>query len=68
MRDPQRIAPVLEHIEKIWREHPDWRLGQLLSNLAMWADESVWDIEEDTLVREIEEHLRNRTAQKVEGR
>jgi hypothetical protein len=57
MRDPERIPRVLEDIERIWRLHPDWRLGQLLSNLAAWADESVWDLEEDVLLEEIRRHL-----------
>ncbi|HMC64574.1 MAG TPA: hypothetical protein VKI65_06520 [Gemmataceae bacterium] len=60
MRDPERISTVLEQIERIWRLHPDWRLGQLVSNLAAWADptrDGVWDIEDDVLVAEIERHL-----------
>lgn len=31
-RDPERIAPVLELLGAIWRERPDWRLGQLIGN------------------------------------
>lgn len=60
MRDPDRIPVVLEQIERIWKHHPDWRLGQLVSNLAAWADparDAVWDIEDDVLVAEIERHL-----------
>ncbi len=61
MRDPNRITEVLEQIEKIWRLHPDWRLGQLLSNLAAWnnptAREAVWDIEDDVLITEIQKHI-----------
>lgn len=59
MRDPDRIPLVLRELERIWQRHPDWRLGQLLSNLAAWAEEDVWDIEEDVLVREINTHLSN---------
>ena len=54
-----RIATVLSELERIWKRHPDWRLGQLVSNLADWAEESVWDVEDDTLVREIQTHLSN---------
>ena len=60
MRDPQRISVVLEQVERIWRLHPDWRLGQLICNLAAWADPTqniVWDIEDDTLIAEIQQHL-----------
>lgn len=59
MRDPNRLGDVLQAVENIWRRYPDMRLGQLISNLADWAEQSVWDIEEDALVAEIERHLAN---------
>lgn len=59
MRDPKRIGRVLHELGKIWRLYPDMRLGQLISNLADWAEEPVWDIEEDALVAEIARHLEN---------
>ncbi|POB12340.1 hypothetical protein [Sulfobacillus sp. hq2] len=34
MRDPARIAPMLALMAEIWHRHPDWRLGQLLVNVA----------------------------------
>ena len=30
MRDKERIKPILETLERIWRTNPDYRLGQLL--------------------------------------
>ena len=30
MRDAKRIKPLLETIEKVWSENPDFRLGQLI--------------------------------------
>jgi uncharacterized protein YihD (DUF1040 family) len=60
MRDPERIAVVLEHVARLWRLHPDWRLGQLIANVAAWTDSTrdlVWDIEDDVLVAEIQRHL-----------
>ena len=57
MRDPVRIRSILEEIERIWVQHPDWRLGQLVSNLTGWAGESVWDVEDDALLNEIQHHL-----------
>ena len=50
MRDPDRIPLVLQEIEKVWRLHPDWRLGQLVCNLAAWVDPTqniVWDVEDE---------------------
>lgn len=32
MRDPKRIKRILALIEKLWTQHPDQRLGQLLEN------------------------------------
>lgn len=60
MRDPKRIPLVLQEIERIWRAHPDWRLGQLVCNLAAWADPTqniVWDVEDEVLVAEVQRHL-----------
>ncbi len=58
MRDPNRISAVLGSLESIWRSHPDWRLGQLIANIATWAEQDVWNIEEDALTAEIERHLK----------
>lgn len=63
MRDPKRIPVVLQEIERLWRAHPDWRLGQLVCNLAAWADPSqniVWDVEDEILVAEAQRHLNQR--------
>lgn len=57
MRDPNRIQEVLAVVERMWRLYPDWRLGQLLENVAAWAEQPMWDLEEDALVAEIERHL-----------
>ncbi len=33
MRDPKRIAPFCEDLAELWSKVPDWRFGQLMSNL-----------------------------------
>jgi len=40
MRDPDRIYPFLAELGKIWMRVPDWRFGQLISNVfgAMASD------------------------------
>ena len=30
MRDPKRIDEILKELGKLWKEHPDLRLGQLI--------------------------------------
>ena len=54
MRDPNRIPEILNEIEKIWKEYPDLRLGQLISNMS---DRSPWPlfyIEDDELIERLE--------------
>lgn len=34
MRDPKRIPKIMRELEKLWNEVPDWRLGQLICNIA----------------------------------
>ena len=40
MRDPERIEPIIACLRGIWYQVPDWRFGQLLSNLlhAMYEE------------------------------
>ena len=33
MRDPKRIDKLTERLEAVWKEHPDLRLAQLISNV-----------------------------------
>jgi hypothetical protein len=51
MRDPQRIAPALGEIKAVWREFPDYRLGQLLVNAV--GEERLFNIEDDELVEAV---------------
>lgn len=34
MRDPKRITKILDELEEYWNNHPNWRLGQVMSNLS----------------------------------
>lgn len=34
MRDPNRITEVLKELEEFWKQVPDWRLGQVISNFS----------------------------------
>lgn len=33
MRDPKRMPEILKELELYWKQVPDWRLGQVISNL-----------------------------------
>ena len=37
MRDPKRIPEILNTIQEIWENVPDWRFFQLISNIP-WED------------------------------
>ena len=58
-----RISVVLDELSKL---HPEWRFGQLVANVAMWANgpgaEAIWDVEDETFLRAAEEHIRDYAA------
>lgn len=34
MRNPERISEVLKELEEFWKQVPNWRLGQVISNFS----------------------------------
>ena len=59
-RDSQRIADVLKVLEKVWREAPDLRLGQIIVSAANLSGRQVvcpeiFHLEEEDMLRGIEE-------------
>lgn len=58
MRDPARIAPMLEELRRIWEKYPDLRLLQLIVN-SMPVGELFY-VEDDAILeglRELERRL-----------
>jgi hypothetical protein len=48
MRDPARINLLLAKLAAVWKQHPDMRFGQLVSNLYSSLEEhQIWNIEDD---------------------
>jgi len=51
MTTAETRAELLEALAELGRAHPNWRLGQALSNLAMAVGRldagGVWDLEDD---------------------
>jgi len=35
----------------------DWRFGQLIANVAGWADQEIWDVEDQQLLAAARLHL-----------
>jgi uncharacterized protein YihD (DUF1040 family) len=55
MRDKKRIPKIIKQLEKIWKEHPELRLGQLIQNCF----DDIYYIEDDTLISVIERFYKN---------
>lgn len=58
MRDKERIAKILHLIYRIWKNEPDLRLMQLLSNPFKF-DEPLYNMEDDELEKRLKEFYGN---------
>ena len=54
----QSREDLLAVIEELIERYPDWRFGQLVSNVAGWADREIWDIEDGEFLQAAQFHLR----------
>lgn len=52
MRDPKRIPEMLKELEDFWKQVPDWRLGQVISNFSyeMTGNNDPFYMEDDDLL------------------
>lgn len=61
MRNPDRIKDFCDRLAECWRCVPDWRFGQLMSNvLGDYVNEKRRDIffpEDDEMIEFFEEHF-----------
>ncbi len=57
LRDPARIHEILPLIERIWRDNPDMRLGQMLCNLLDPNPNKLFYVEDDVLLERLREFL-----------
>ncbi|MBL8800177.1 MAG: hypothetical protein JNM56_40215 [Planctomycetia bacterium] len=44
-------------LAELARRYPHWRVGQLVANVAGWADAEVWDAEDGQLLAAARAHL-----------
>jgi hypothetical protein len=56
MNDERRVD-LLEALAELCRRYPHWRLGQLVANVAGWADQEIWDVEDEQLLAAARSHL-----------
>jgi hypothetical protein len=58
---------VLQALGELSEAFPEWRLGQMIANLAVVARgakvEAIWDVEDEELLAAIRRHLEKRRAQ-----
>ena len=63
MRDPDRIQKFCNEIARLWGCVPDWRFGQLLSNvLGDWQARTHRDIffpEDDELIQAFRDYFKD---------
>lgn len=61
MRDPKRISKFCDRLAAVWACVPDWRFGQLMSNmLGQYVYETKKDIffpEDDELIEFFEKYV-----------
>lgn len=50
-------AELLRALAELGHRYPNWRFGQLVSNVAGWADVDVWDVEDAQLLAAARMHL-----------
>ena len=60
-------AELLAAIARLCELYPDWRLGQLVANVAGWADEEIWDVEDEQLLEAAQLHLQQSAPPETEG-
>jgi hypothetical protein len=67
MTTEETRTELLDTLAELGRAHPNWRLGQTLSNLAMTAGRleagAVWDLEEDEALEAARQLLKNRHSE-----
>ena len=47
MRNPDRIPIIIKKLEQVWKEVPEWRLGQVISNLQGPGPQDVFFLEDN---------------------
>jgi hypothetical protein len=53
----QPRAELVAAIVELCRRNLHWRFGQLVANVAGWADQEIWDVEDEQLLAAARLHL-----------
>ena len=64
MRDPKRIDDFCDKLKEVWKNVPDWRFGQLMSNalseIESRTGQDIFYTEDDTMIAELERLFKER--------
>jgi hypothetical protein len=53
----QERTDLMATIAQLCERYPHWRFGQLIANVAGWADQEIWDVEDPQLLAAARLHL-----------
>ncbi len=57
-------AELIEVLNELRGAYPDWRLGQMLCNVATWAkgagSGAIWDMEDSEFIQTARDRLKHR--------
>jgi hypothetical protein len=58
---------ILQLLQEMSRRYPEWRFGQLVANVTLWAkqpsdpqDMGIWQVEDEELLAALKGHLERR--------
>jgi hypothetical protein len=51
--NPTELFAILVELRD---RYPQWRFGQMVANLAGWADADIWDVEDEQLLAAAKTH------------
>lgn len=63
----QSRAELLAAFADLCRRYPNWRFGQLIANVAGWADQEIWDVEDEQLLEAVRLHLEQLAPSETAG-
>ena len=63
----QERSELLATVSDLCERYPHWRLGQLIANVAGWADQEIWDAEDHQLLAAARSHLSQLTPREAVG-
>lgn len=64
MRDINRIDKFCQRLAKVWKKVPDWRFGQLITNVFGTLENDPFFPEDDEIIETFEKFFTNNTKEK----